>query len=211
MFTGVVTEVGAVREAVRRPDGLTLKIAARFRGMRRGESIAVDGACLTVERIGKGWFSVHVIETTLERTLFGGYGKGRKVNLERALRVGDRLGGHLVQGHVDGVGRVRRVAQQGDARLVDLEVPPGVDHVSISLGSITVDGVSLTVNARPGPGMIQVSLIPFTFQHTTLGSKQPGDGVHVEGDTIGKYVHALLEGHRPSAVSPPRLTAAADG
>lgn len=199
MFTGIVSAVGTIREAKLGADGLKLKVGAPFRGLRRGESVAVDGACLTVERIGKGWFTVHVVATSLERTLLGTYAKGRRVNLERALRVGERLGGHLVQGHVDGVGEVLRVARQGDAWLVDIRVPAEVARVSIPLGSITVDGVSLTVNAIPAPGMVQLSLIPFTFQHTTLGEKQPGDGVQLEGDTIGKYVDALLTSHRPPA------------
>ncbi len=203
MFTGIVTAVGTIREAKHGPDGLALKIGAPFHGVHRGESIAVDGACLTVERVGKGWFSVHIIATSLERTLFGRHGKGRRVNLERALRVGDRLGGHLVQGHVDGVGEVVRVAQQGDAWLVDVRVPAEVARISIPLGSITVDGVSLTVNAIPAPGIIQLSLIPFTFRHTTLGQRQPGDGVHLEGDTIGKYVDALLTSHQSPAAVPP--------
>ncbi len=196
MFTGIVTATGTLREAKHGADGLTLKIGASYRGVRRGESIAVDGACLTVERTGKGWFAVHVVSTSLERTNLGQYQRGRKVNLERALRVGDRLGGHLVQGHVDGVGRVERVWRAGDAWLMDIRVPPEVARVSIPLGSITVDGVSLTVNAVPGPGIIQLSLIPFTFEHTTLGSRQPGDGVHLEGDTIGKYVASLLQNGR---------------
>jgi riboflavin synthase len=198
MFTGLVTAVGSILAVQEGADGLTLRIGASYRGLRRGESIAVDGACLTVERTGKGWFSVHVIRTSLGRTLFAGYAKGRKVNLERALRVGDRLGGHLVQGHVDGVGRLRSARLEGDAWLMDLEVPEDVARISIPLGSITVDGVSLTVNARPGPRIIQVSLIPFTFQHTTLGRKQPNDGVHLEADTIGKYVQQLLG---PRAIS----------
>jgi riboflavin synthase len=114
------------------------------------------------------------------------------LNLERAVRAGDRLGGHLVQGHVDGVGTVERVAQGGDARLLDLRVPPAVANASVPLGSITVDGVSLTVNAIPAPGVIQISLIPFTLQHTTLGQRRPGDRVHLEADTIGKYVAEML-------------------
>jgi riboflavin synthase len=205
MFTGIVTAVGRVRQVVQGADGLTLTIAAPYRALRKGESIAVDGACLTVERMGKGWFAVHVVATSIERTLLGTYTKGRRVNLERALRVGDRLGGHLVQGHVDGVGEVLRIAQHGDAWLVDLRVPPEVARVSIPLGSITVDGVSLTVNAVPAPGIIQLSLIPFTFRHTTLGDRRPGDGVHLEGDTIGKYVDSLLTHQRPPA--PPRRPA----
>lgn len=196
MFTGIVTAMGTVRAATRGPDGLTLRIGAPYRAVRRGESIAVDGACLTVEQAGKGWFAVHVVATSLERTCFGDYSKGRRVNLERALKVGDRLGGHLVQGHVDGVGRVEAIRRQEDAWLLDVSVPPAVARVSIPLGAVTVDGVSLTVNAIPGPGMIQLSLIPFTFRHTTLGSRQPGDRLHLEGDTIGKYVASLLQNGR---------------
>ena len=192
MFTGIVTAVGSVRRTDQTSEGLTLEITAPYTGVTAGESIAVDGACLTVERFGDGWFSVHVIKTSLDRTNFGSFEAGRRVNLERALRVGDRLGGHLVQGHVDGVGTVERLGQQEDATILDIRAPAAVAQVSVPLGSVTVDGVSLTVNAIPGPDLIQVSLIPFTLQHTTLGQRQPGDRVHLEGDTVGKYVQQLL-------------------
>lgn len=197
MFTGVVTAVGRVVKATRtarngkREAGLDLEIRAPFRGLKRGESIAVDGACLTVARVTRGGFQVRAVETTLGRTLFGEYRRGRRVNLERAVRAADRLGGHLVQGHVDGVAQVIRVAPHGDARLVDLEVPSEVLAVSIPLGAITVDGVSLTVNALPGNEVLQVSLIPYTLERTTLGDLEVGDRVHVEGDVIGKYVRQL--------------------
>jgi riboflavin synthase len=192
MFTGIVTAVGEVTEDSRTSEGLELTIASRYEGLELGESIAVDGACLTVQAQRPGQFTVHIIRTSLDRTGFEGYGVGRKVNLERALRVGDRLGGHLVQGHVDGLGTVERVAEREDARLIDLRVPADVARVSVPLGSITVDGVSLTVNAIPAPGLIQIALIPFTLQHTTLGERRPGDRVHLEADTIGKYVAELL-------------------
>jgi len=188
MFTGIVTAMGSVEGADRGSDGLTLRIAAPYEGLTTGESIAVEGACLTVERFGAGWFSVHVIATSLERTSFGGYAKGRQVNLERALAVGERLGGHLVSGHVDGVGKVTKVDTAGDALLVDFTLPDPVAAVTIPLGSITVNGVSLTVNALPSPGVCQVSLIPHTRGVTTLGSLRIGDPVHLEGDMIGKYV-----------------------
>lgn len=190
MFTGVVTAVGRVSKTTR-DDGLVLEIRAPYRGLRKGESIAVNGACLTVEGLPRGGFRVHTVETTLDRTLFGEYRRGRRVNLERAMRAADRLGGHLVQGHVDGVAQVIGIEQRGDARLVDLEVPGEVLSVSIPLGAITVDGVSLTVNALRGDGVLQVSLIPYTMEHTTLGELEIGDRVHVEGDTIGKYVRQL--------------------
>jgi riboflavin synthase len=192
MFTGIVTAVGRVREARSASGGRELVIDAPYDDLDDGESIAVDGACLTVTGRGPGWFRVHAVATTLERTRFGSMAEGTRVNLERAVRVGDRLGGHLVQGHVDGLGRVAGVRRQEDATLMDIEVPEAVSAVSIPLGSITVDGVSLTVNAMPGPGVVQVSLIPFTLQHTTLGERRAGDAVHLEGDTVGKYVGELV-------------------
>lgn len=192
MFTGLVSAVGTVQSARAADGGRVLTIRAPWRVLALGESIAVDGACLTVARRLKGAFAVHVIATSLERTAFGDYRAGRRVNLERALRAGDRLGGHLVQGHVDGVGKIRRLTWKEDALLMDIGVPAAVAEASIPLGSITVDGVSLTVNALRARNTIQVSLIPFTLQHTTLGDREVGDRVHLEGDTIGKYVAAWL-------------------
>ena len=171
--------------------GLTLTIRAPYKGVKRGESIAVNGACLTVERVLKGGFAVHVVETTEGRTLFGEYAVGRPVNLERALRATDRLGGHIVQGHVDGVAVVERVARSGDAWVYDLRVPRAVRDVSIPHGALTVDGVSLTINDLPGPDSVQISLIPFTREQTTLGTLRVGDRVHVEGDVLRKYVRQL--------------------
>ena len=193
MFTGIITEMGTIREARPAEGGLELEIAASWTDLAPGESIAVDGACLTVTEPGEGGFRVHLVRTSLERTRFADLQPGDRVNLERALRLGDRLGGHLVQGHVDGVGKVLRVSSKEDAKLLDLQVPPDVARISVPLGSITVDGVSLTVNAMPDPGTVQISLIPFTLEHTTLGGRGPGDRVHLEADAIGKYVQALLE------------------
>ena len=191
MFSGLVTAVGVVRAVSKTSEGLELRVSAPFRGLERGESIAIDGACLTVVRLGRGTFTVHVIDTTLDRTRFGSYARGDRVNLERALRVGDRLGGHIVQGHVDGLGTVRKVTRREDAVVVDLQVPSEVAKVSVPLGSITVDGVSLTVIAMPGKSTVRLSLIPFTLQHTTLGRLEAGSVVHVEGDVLGKYISRL--------------------
>ena len=197
MFTGIVSAVGRVAKAKReagngkRETGLTLTIRAPYKGLKKGESIAVNGACLTVERAVKGGFSVHVVETTEGRTLLGEYAAGRPVNLERALRATDRLGGHIVQGHVDGVAVVQRVERRGDAWVYDLRVPEAVREVSIPRGAITVDGVSLTINDLPGKDSVQIALIPFTREHTTLGALGVGDRVHVEGDVLGKYVRQL--------------------
>ena len=196
MFTGIITSVGTVLRATTTPAGFELSIQCDYPDLQLGESIAVDGACLTVQALAPGAFAVHIIRTSLERTRFGEYGPGRRVNLERALLMGDRLGGHLVQGHVDGVGSVSSVRQHDDARLLDLTVPPEVAAISVPLGSITVDGVSLTVNAKPRPTVIQISLIPFTLQHTNLGERQVGDRVHLEADTIGKYLQGLLKESR---------------
>jgi riboflavin synthase len=193
MFTGIITAVGTVQQTRRTAGGIELTIACSYPDVELGESIAVDGACLTVQAIQPGGFTAHVVRTSLERTRFGHYSEGRRVNLERALRMGDRLGGHLVQGHVDGVGEVVEVVEGQDARLLEIKVPDEVARVSIPLGSITVDGVNLIVNAKPGPLVIQISLIPFTLQHTTLGERGTGDRVHLEADTIGKYVAALME------------------
>lgn len=197
MFTGIVSAVGRVVRATRetgngtRDTGLALTIRAPYKGLKKGESIAVNGACLTVERVVKGGFTVHVVETTEGRTLFGEYREGRRVNLERALRATDRLGGHIVQGHVDGVAVVERAEERGDAWVCDLRVPDAVREISIPHGAITVDGVSLTINDLPGGNRVQISLIPFTREHTTLATLQAGDRVHVEGDVLGKYVRQL--------------------
>jgi riboflavin synthase len=196
MFTGIITTIGQVSEVHQDADGLELSIDGRWPDLADGESIAVDGACLTVTRHDDQGFRVHVIRSSLDRTRFANYRKGQKVNLERALRIGDRLGGHMVAGHVDGVGQVSRVSTREDARLLDIAAPPEVFEASIPLGSVTVDGVSLTINALPEPGVIQVSLIPHTLAHTTLNDRKAGDRVHLEADMIGKYVKQLM--------SPPR-------
>jgi riboflavin synthase len=192
MFTGIIEAVGTVRAVGRNDRGVEIAITHLWTDVRLGESIAVNGACLTVEAMAPNDFTFHIIQTSLDRTNFATYGVGRRVNLERAVRVDDRLGGHIVQGHVDGIGTVRQVRNQEDARLLDLEVPPDVARISMPLASVTVDGVSLTVNAVPGPQTIQISLIPFTLQHTTLHELRSGDRVHLEADAIGKYVDHLL-------------------
>ncbi len=199
MFTGLVTAVGVIRAVEPGSDGLGLRIAAPLTRVTIGESIAVNGACLSVTGEGRGWFAVRVVTTTLGRTLFGDMNKGRRVNLERALRAGDPLGGHLVQGHVDGIAEVVAVHRRGSGMVVDLRVPAEVARASVRIGSITVDGVSLTINDLPRPGIIQVSLIPHTIAVTTLGAMAVGNEVHVEGDLIGKYVEAFIrQGARES-------------
>jgi riboflavin synthase len=196
MFTGIITAVGTVQRTRIAGDDLEMTVACSYSDLELGESVAVDGACLTVAAIHPGAFSVHVVRSSLDRTLFRDYRPDRRVNLERALRLGDRLGGHIVQGHVDGTGEILGVTERQDTRVLDIRVPKDVARVSVPLGSVTVDGVSLTINAVPSREVIQISLIPFTLQHTTLGERKAGDRVHLEADTIGKYVAGLMEERR---------------
>jgi riboflavin synthase len=192
VFTGLIDDVGTIAAVADSAAGREFRVECGYADLVDGESIAVNGACLTVREHGPGWFTVAAVVTTLGRTTMGAWGVGQRVNLERALRVGDRLGGHFVQGHVDGVATVEQVYQQGDARLVDLALPAGLAELMVQHGSVTVDGVSLTVNDLPAPNALQVSLIDYTLRHTTLGSLAVGDRVHIEADMLGKYVQRLL-------------------
>ena len=196
MFTGLVDDVGTIEHVAVTEAGREFRVRTRYTGLVEGESIACEGVCLTVREFGPAdggsWFTVAAVVTTLERTALGGWVPGRRVNLERAMRAGDRLGGHIVQGHVDGVGIVRSVERRDDAWVIDVSLPGEFDALLVPHGSITVDGVSLTVNALPAPGIVQLSIIEYTHRHTTLGLRRAGDPVHVEADVIGKHVQRLL-------------------
>jgi riboflavin synthase len=192
MFTGLIEQVGEV-ESVRQTDaGRELRVRAPFNDLVAGESIAVNGACLTVREFGPGWFDAAAVLTTLERTTIGGWKAGTRVNLERSLRATDRLGGHIVQGHVDCVGVVASRELAGDAVLIDLSLPASIEPLFVLHGSIAVDGVSLTVNELK-PGGLQLSLIDYTLRHTTLGDLRAGSSVHIEADIIAKHLRRLLE------------------
>ncbi|HEY4733877.1 MAG TPA: riboflavin synthase [Gemmatimonadaceae bacterium] len=192
MFTGLIEQVGEV-ESVRQTDaGRELRVRAPYRDLTAGESIAVNGACLTVRDFGDGWFEAAAVTTTLERTTIGAWKKGTMVNLERAMRADDRLGGHIVQGHVDCVGTIAGVARDGDALLVDISIPSAFEPLFVLHGSVAIDGVSLTVNDIKPRG-VQVSLIEYTLRHTNLGDLRAGTGVHIEADIIAKHVRRLLE------------------
>jgi riboflavin synthase len=205
VFTGLIEQVGEV-ESVRQTDaGRELRIRAPFTDLENGESIAVNGACLTVREFGPDWFDAAAVVTTLERTTIGDWKKGTRLNLERAMRPDDRLGGHIVQGHVDCVGLVAAVERAGDALLVDLSLPQSIEPLFVLHGSITVNGVSLTVNELR-PGGLQLSLIEYTLRHTTLGDLKPGARVHVEADVIAKHVRRLLEPYLREASALTSLT-----
>jgi len=205
VFTGLVDAVGTVEAVVETEAGRELRIAASYRALVEGESIAVNGACLTVrdavETRDGSEFTVAAVVTTLGRTTVGAWEVGRRVNLERAMRLGDRLGGHMVLGHVDGVGRVVGRRRDDDAELVDVALPSELATLIVPHGSLTVDGVSLTVNAIPAAGVVQLSLIDYTLRHTTLGLLREGDAVHVEADVIGKYVRQLVTPYLRAAPS----------
>jgi riboflavin synthase len=192
VFTGIVTAMGEVERAERSADRLALTLRSPFDDLAVGDSVAVNGACLTVVGTDGRTFRVDVIVTTRGRTNLEALRTGDRVNLERPLGVGDRFGGHFVQGHVDGLGEVVGVQDVEDARLVDLRLPPDVAELSVPHGSIALDGVSLTINAIPSSDAIQVALIPYTLEATTLGRWRVGDRVQVEGDMLGKYVRRLL-------------------
>ncbi|MBI4408718.1 MAG: riboflavin synthase [Gemmatimonadetes bacterium] len=195
MFTGIIEEVGTVQNSQRRGEGVRLWIQADrvAADVRAGDSVALDGVCQTVVSTEAGTFLVEAIGTTLSRTTLGEFRAGRRVNLERALALGDRLGGHLVQGHVDGVGVVMSLRREAEHVLLDIQVPDVVAEVTVLHGSLAVNGVSLTVNALPAQGVAQVALIPYTWEHTAFPDLQTGDAVNLEGDLIGKFVVAYLK------------------
>ena len=199
MFTGLVDSTGTVVSVRDTDAGRELTIESAYRDLAPGESVSVNGACLTVRESDDGDFTVAAVTSTLPRTAIGEWEAGRRVNLERAMRAEGRFGGHIVQGHVDAVAQVTAREQSGDALLLDIAVPPDFAELVVPLGSITIDGVSLTVNDLPSPGTVQVSLVEFTRSHTTLGDLRPGDRVHVEADVIAKYVRSMVAPYRSGA------------
>ena len=192
MFTGLVADRGAVEAVQATGDGVRLTLSTSLAAeLAEGDSIAVNGVCLTATKVQVGCFAADVMHETLERSTLGGATRGEAVNLELALRAADRLGGHIMQGHVDGVGTVTAVRADGFARVVTIAAGPDVLRYVILKGSIAVDGVSLTV-ARINDESFDVSLIPETIQRTSLGSVQAQDTVNLEVDVLAKYVEKLL-------------------
>ncbi len=191
MFTGIVEEVGKVKGA--RPGKLSIGAKKVLEDTKPGDSIAVNGACFTIIELSPDSFSVDVMPETLRRTNLGALRPGDGVNLERPLAVGGRFGGHFVQGHVDGVGRVRAVTPEKEALLLKFEAPQEIMRYIVEKGFIAVDGVSLTV-VECNSTSFSVSLVAYTLENTTLGGRRPGDMVNLEVDIIAKYVARLREG-----------------
>ncbi|MCX4868368.1 riboflavin synthase [Streptomyces sp. NBC_01005] len=193
MFTGIVEELGEVTAVEKLADASRFRLRGRVvtEGAKHGDSIAVNGVCLTVVDLGDGEFTADVMAETLDRSSLGALDTGSRVNLERPMAVGGRLGGHIVQGHVDGTGHIveRRISENWE--IVKVSLPAHLSRYVVEKGSITVDGVSLTV-VDAGTDYFTISLIPTTLALTTLGIKEPGDPVNLEVDVIAKYVERLL-------------------
>jgi len=198
MFTGIVEEIGTLRSARLGEASASIDVAAGvvLEDSAVGDSILTDGACLTITALRRDGFTADAMPETLRRTTLGDRRPGDRLNLERALTLRSRLGGHLVSGHIDGVGTVRRLAPEGNAVVVDVEAPEAVTAVSVAQGSVALDGVSLTIVAVEGD-LLRVSLIPHTAAATTLSRLAPGVRVNLEADLIAKYVHAFVAGRKP--------------
>lgn len=193
MFTGLVEQIGTVVEVEPRPQASRIRFRAGFADLRPGESVAVDGACLTAVESRSGDFCADVSAETLARTTLGALEAGDKVNLERPLALGGRLGGHLVLGHVDGVGEIVSQQRVGDGTRLEVRLPPGLLRYVVEKGSIALDGISLTVNEVHDPDRVALFLIPETLRATTWGAKRPGGRVNVEVDMLAKHVARLLQ------------------
>lgn len=192
MFTGLIADIGSVESIAAGPEGARFSVRTKLASeLALGDSVAVNGACLTAAAVGDDRFEADVMNQTLERTSLGPLGEGAAVNLELALRASDRLGGHMVQGHVDATGTVADVSEDGFARRVTVEVPEDLRRYVVERGSVAVDGVSLTVGALTGDGF-EVSLVPETLERTTLGKAAAGRVVNLEVDVLARYVESLM-------------------
>jgi riboflavin synthase len=193
MFTGLIADLGSVIAVARDSDGATMQIASPLAAaLQEGDSVAVNGVCLTATEVAEGSFRAQAMLETLARSSLSQLDAGARVNLELPLRAADRLGGHVVQGHVDGTGTVADVREQGFARVVAIDVEPALARYLVEKGSVAIDGVSLTVSALSEHGF-EVSLIPETLQRTNLGTVADGSLVNIEVDILAKHVERLLE------------------
>lgn len=194
MFTGIVRELGAVEAVARDAEGVRLRVRAPETAAAAavGDSVALNGVCLTASEVSEGLLSFDAVPETLRRSSLARLAQGASVNVEPALRAGDPVGGHIVQGHVDGVGRVASVRPEGDGKRLEIAISPDLARYVVEKGSIAVDGVSLTVAAL-GTDAFAVALVPHTLSATTLGALAPGDEVNIEVDVLAKHVERLLE------------------
>ena len=192
MFTGLIADLGSIDSIDSGPEGARLRVRTRLAGdLAEGDSVAVNGACLTAAAVSDGAFEADVMNQTLANTSLGGLEPGGRVNLELALRPADRMGGHMVQGHVDATGAVAEVIEDGIARRLVVEVPADLRRYVVERGSVAVDGVSLTVAALTDAGF-EVSLVPETLERTTLGDARPGRVVNLEMDVLARYAERLM-------------------
>ena len=194
MFTGLIEEIGVVRKREPAGTGATLTVSAELvlEGTAVGDSISIDGACQTVTRLGAGTFSVFCSKVTLQATTLGSFGPGRRVNLERAMTPSGRLGGHIVQGHVDAPGVITSVRRDAEGIGIDIQVPGSIHRYIVAKGSVAVDGISLTVVSLV-PGGFGLYIIPETVSKTTLVDRKTGDTVNIEVDILAKYVERMME------------------
>ncbi len=192
MFTGLIEDIGKITAVKQIGEGVRFSIAAKIcDDLKTDDSVAVNGCCLTVVAVDKRTFEVDAVEETLHKTTLGEFTVGTEVNLERAMRWSDRLGGHFVLGHVDGAGKIISIENRSTSWWITIEIPEDLERYIIHVGSLTVDGISLTAAELQG-NRVSVSIIPHTWQVTTLSRKRVGDRVNVEADVIGKYVEKLL-------------------
>ncbi len=193
MFTGIVREIGRISARRDGDEGVsfTIETDSISQALSLGDSVAVSGTCLTVTELGEGQFGVDAVPATIDRTTLGSWAVGDMVNLEPALQAGEPLGGHLVQGHIDAVGHVVALEARRETAILDVELPAEVAALTVSQGSLTIDGVSLTVNRLEG-AVARFAIIPYTWSHTTLRSLRAGASVNVEADMIGKYVARMI-------------------
>lgn len=198
MFTGIIEEIGKINKVRSVTEGLCFQIMAQrvVEDLMPDHSVSVNGVCLTATKVEKLYFEVTAIEETLSRSTLTQIKAGQSVNLERAMKLNDRLGGHFVQGHVDGVGRIMAVTSKGKSKIVEIEIPQNLSKYVIEKGSIAVDGVSLTT-ALIKRNRIQISLIPYTLDHTILQFYRKGIQVNIEVDLIGKYVEQMIQNREP--------------
>jgi riboflavin synthase len=198
MFTGIITDIGTITKADQRADmRLTIQCGYDMAGVDMGASIACSGCCLTVVEKGADWFAIDISGESIRKTASGLWEEGRRLNLERALKIGDELGGHIVTGHVDGVGHVQAISEEGGSHRVDIAVPQSISPYVAPKGSITINGVSLTVNdvtdQPDGTAHFSINIIPHTWDVTTLGALSVGDEVNLEIDVLARYLARMKQ------------------